>query len=99
MHGKLATIDGKLTTVGSFNLNYTGYQQNLEMNVDIDSTEFTNALNLKIENWITEACERINETEHAANTLFESFAQFFFYTILSLVADFSIALTARSAKD
>ncbi len=93
LHGKLATIDGQWSTVGSFNLNYTSYQQNLEMNVDISSQHFTKNISKQIEDIITKGSEKINAMEFVENVSFKlKFQRFFFYIILSLVANFSIGL-------
>ncbi len=94
LHGKLATIDGKFTTVGSFNLNYTSYQQNLEMNVNIYSKTFTQDVQKEIE-WIIEnGCEKLDAKifiEKATYT--KRFERFFYYIVLAVIANFSIALT------
>ena len=95
----MATIDDSSTTIGSFNLNYTGYQQNLEMNVNLYSKEFTQELNKRIEGWIAESCEKIDGREFLEKTGFLiKTKRFFFYIILSLVANFSIALSVRGTK-
>ncbi|MEK6627874.1 MAG: phospholipase D-like domain-containing protein [Bdellovibrionota bacterium] len=99
LHGKLATVDNSSATIGSFNLNYTSYQQNLEMNVDLFSSEFTQNLNRKIDTWIVESCEKIDKKKITKKTTFKTYlAQIFFYTILSLVANFSVAVTVRGLK-
>lgn len=94
LHGKLATVDGKITTIGSFNLNYTSYQQNLEMNVDIFSEEFTKDIDSKIDHWLHDSSERIRFEEFAAKAGFkERFLRMFYYLVLSLVANFSVAIS------
>ena len=99
LHGKMATIDDSSTTIGSFNLNYTGYQQNLEMNVNLYSKEFTQDLNKRIEGWIAESCEKIDGRDFLEKTGFLiKTKRFCFYIILSLVANFSIALSVRGTK-
>ncbi|MBC7419200.1 MAG: hypothetical protein H7328_00595 [Bdellovibrio sp.] len=93
LHGKLASIDGQWSTVGSFNLNYTSYQQNLEMNVNINSSELTQKINQQIQQIIDTGCEKINSIEFLERTNFrEKVSRFFYYVILSLVANFSIGL-------
>ncbi len=100
LHGKLATIDNTASTVGSFNLNYTSYQQNLEMNVDVSSQKFTDELNLKIENWILTGCEKIEEMEFVERaSLKAKLLRFVFYLGLSFIANFSIGLAFQSPKD
>jgi cardiolipin synthase len=94
LHGKIATIDGKFTTVGSFNLNYTSYQQNLEMNVNIYSKTFTQDVQKEIE-WIIEnGCEKLDPKIFIEKATFiKRFERFFYYIVLAFIANFSIALT------
>lgn len=94
LHGKLATIDQSWSTIGSFNLNYTSYQQNLEMNVDIYSEDFTKDLNEKIEGYITEGCEKIDPAIFEERYTFKvRMSRLFFYLILAIIANFSIGLS------
>lgn len=94
LHGKLATVDQSWSTIGSFNLNYTSYQQNLEMNVDIYSHEFTQALNEQIENLIELGCDQVSLSDlHEKSPLTIRIKRFFFYLLLSLIANFSIGLS------
>jgi cardiolipin synthase len=100
LHGKLATIDQSWSTIGSFNLNYTSYQQNLEMNVDIYSTDFTKDLNTKIESYITEGCEKIDpEKFEESNTFKVRMSRLFFYLILAIIANFSIGLSFQEDRN
>ncbi len=94
LHGKLATVDGEFSTLGSFNLNYTSYQQNLEMNVDFYSKEFTSRINTTIEDLIVTGCEKVNSIEFLQkSSLKVRFLRLFFYLILSVIANFSVLLT------
>lgn len=94
LHGKLATVDESWSTIGSFNLNYTSYQQNLEMNVDIYSKEFTHHLNQQIEDIISLGCDKVTLTDlHEKSPLKMRAFRFIFYLILSLIANFSIGLS------
>ena len=100
LHGKLATIDNQWSTIGSFNLNYTSYQQNLEMNVDIYSKNFTESLNEKIEEYISHGCEKIDpELFKQKYTLKVRLSRLFFYLILALIANFSIGLSFQEDHD
>lgn len=93
LHGKLATIDDDWATIGSFNLNYTSYQQNLEMNVNIYSSHFTNKMKNEIETLILTGCEKIDPKDFLERCpLSIKIKRFFYYIILSLVANFSIGL-------
>lgn len=96
LHGKLATVDNNWTTVGSFNLNYTSYQQNLEMNIDIISSEYTKIINTEIESIIKNGCKKINQDDFNDNAPIKiKIKRFFFYLILSFIASLSIALTYK----
>ena len=94
LHGKLATVDDTWSTIGSFNLNYTSYQQNMEMNVDVYSQEFTTALKQEIEKIILFGCEKIE-----AHIFFEKASlririrRIFYYVFFSILSNFAIGLT------
>ncbi len=93
LHGKLATIDDHWATIGSFNLNYTSYQQNLEMNVNIYSVKFTHSLKKEINNLIHNGCERLDAKNFLEKSPLKIRAQrLFYYIVLSIVANFSIGL-------
>lgn len=100
MHGKLATIDGRWSTIGSFNLNYTSYQQNLEMNVDIYSESFAAQLNQKLQQLIEQGCEKIEVSEFIEQASLKArFLRFVYYILLNLVANFSIGLAFQEEKN
>lgn len=93
LHGKLATIDGEWATIGSFNLNYTSYQQNLEMNVTIYSENFTSQLNHNIEQLIATGCQKINAEDFVEHCpLGIKIKRLFYYIVVALVANFSIGM-------
>lgn len=100
LHGKLASIDGVWATVGSYNLNYTSYQQNLEININIYSKEFTKKLNEEIEGLIVNGCNKIEVEKFLEHCSYRTkLARFFFYIILSIVANFSIGLTFQEENN
>ncbi len=93
LHGKLATVDDSWATIGSFNLNFTSYQQNLELNINIFSEEFTRFLNAEIQNMITDGCDKIELDEFKKQTnMRKSILRYFFYTLLTLVSSFTCDL-------
>lgn len=93
LHGKLATIDDEWATIGSFNLNYTSYQQNLEMNVNVYSEKFTKELKDNIEYLISTGCEKINAKEFLKDSPFHiKVKRVVYYVIVALVANFSIGM-------
>lgn len=99
LHGKLATIDGQWTTIGSFNLNYTGYQQNLEMNVDVHSDVFAKQVNLQLQEIIETGCEKIDLSEFIEKASFKTRTiRFGCYVILQLIANLSIGLAFQEER-
>lgn len=93
LHGKLATIDNKWATIGSFNLNYTSYQQNLEMNINIYSPDFAEYLNSEINEMIISGCEKLDPVKFINHcTLKKKISRFFYYIVLATIANLSIGI-------
>lgn len=96
LHGKLATIDDHWATIGSFNLNYTSYHQNLEMNVNIYSEDFVQKLKYEINNLILEGCEKLDPNDFLKKSPTSlKIKRIFYYIILSIIANFSIGLISQ----
>lgn len=94
LHGKLATVDDTWSTIGSFNLNYTSYQQNMEMNVDVYNKEFTTYLNGEIEKIIALGCEKIQAKKFLVKAPFKiRMKRLFYYAFFSILSNFAIGLT------
>ena len=92
-HGKLAIIDDNFTTIGSFNLNYTSYQQNLEMNVNVYSQVFVSMVKTEIEELIIKNCTKLSQKDFSLNSKFKiRFLRFYYYLILSMISNFSVGL-------
>lgn len=89
LHGKIATVDGRWSTIGSFNLNYTSYQGNLEMNIDVFSDNFAKDLDKRIDDLITTGCEKVDPVEF--RNIFSLPKRFFYYLLLSVISNFSLA--------
>jgi cardiolipin synthase len=58
LHGKAAVVDQQWTTIGSFNLNHLSSYGSIEMNVKIDSPEFSKELSTHLEDIISQ-CEPV----------------------------------------
>lgn len=59
LHGKLAVIDNKWTTIGSFNLNELSDYGSLELNVEVADEEFALQTRECIEQLISDGCEEV----------------------------------------
>ncbi len=100
LHGKLAVIDNYFSTIGSFNLNYTSYQQNLELNISIYSDIFASFLNQDIESLIQSGCSRLDSESFINHCpMRKRVKRFFYYLLLALIANFSIGLIYQEEKN
>lgn len=89
LHGKIATVDGEWSTVGSFNLNYTSYQGNLDMNIDVFSKDFSAQMERRIDELIETGCEKVDAQEF--RNQFSLPKRFMYYLLLSFISNFSLA--------
>jgi cardiolipin synthase len=85
LHGKATVVDNSWTTIGSFNLNNLSSFGSIEMNVGINSAEFSNNYLLHL-NQIMEQCERITpESLELRNGLFSKFLNWVSYWITRII--------------
>jgi cardiolipin synthase len=96
LHGKIATVDGEWSTLGSFNLNYTSYTGNLDMNIDVFSNRFSIDLEKEIDLLIETGCEKV-DTQKFRN-IFSLPKRFFYYLLLSFISNFSLAFIYQEDK-
>ena len=81
LHGKSAVVDNNWTTIGSFNLNNLSSFASIEMNVGINSAEFSNNY-IKHLNQIMSHCQRITpESLELRDGLFPKFINWISYWI------------------
>ncbi len=62
LHGKVAVVDGKWTTIGSFNLNHLSAYGSIELNIDILDEQFSKAFQLDLKSIIETGCKQIFPT-------------------------------------
>jgi cardiolipin synthase len=60
LHGKIAMVDEKWVTIGSFNLNYLSALSSVELNVEIMDATLVNQLQLHIQEIIKSGCKKID---------------------------------------
>ncbi|HEU4789668.1 MAG TPA: phospholipase D-like domain-containing protein [Flavobacterium sp.] len=79
LHGKVALVDNKWATIGSFNLNHLSSYGSIETNVAIESTKFAKTLASDL-NAVISQCERITlETIKRKSSLFATIANWLSY--------------------
>jgi cardiolipin synthase len=85
LHGKAAVVDNSWTTIGSFNLNNLSSFASIEMNVGINSAEFSNNYLTHL-NQIMEQCERITpESLKSRDGLYTKFINWVSYWITRII--------------
>jgi cardiolipin synthase len=84
LHGKVALIDTKWATIGSFNLNHLSSYGSIETNVEIESTLFAKTLESDLKNVIS-ICEKITpETIRQKSNTFIRMANWFSYQFVRI---------------
>ncbi|WP_281239896.1 phospholipase D-like domain-containing protein [Flavobacterium praedii] len=79
LHGKVALVDTKWATIGSFNLNHLSSYGSIETNVEIESKLFAKTLESDLKNVISK-CEKITpETIRQKSNTFIRMANWFSY--------------------
>lgn len=84
LHGKAAVVGGKWATVGSFNLNHLSSYGSIEMNVEINSAEFSKNFTLHLDT-VIDQCENItHEIIETRNGFFTKTRNWLSYCIVRM---------------
>jgi cardiolipin synthase len=90
LHAKIAVIDDAWVTVGSFNLNFTSFRQNLELNASIYSEEFSRRVEYRLKQEFEGNLQQVDLTDIKLRSSFvHQVARLFFYTIFSILGGLS----------
>ena len=84
LHGKLALVDAKWATVGSFNLNHLSSYGSIEMNVEINSRKFSEKLHIHLTDVIEQSEQIIFETHKMRNGICTRFKNWFAYRLVRI---------------
>lgn len=85
LHGKAAVVDAKMCTIGSFNLNRLSSYGSIEMNVEIQSKEFSSHFTEYL-NYIISECDNItSESYSKKNNLITQLHNFFAYYFVRFI--------------
>lgn len=95
LHGKVAVVDGKWATIGSFNLNHLSSYGSIEMNVAINSVDFSTFFALHLRSIVLQ-CEKITTQKLTIrNTLITKFINWLAYRLIRMVLIFSTYLLQK----
>lgn len=103
LHGKLIVTDQTYTSIGSFNLNLTSYQQNTEINVDVYSKEFVQQIHSKLTEYLNTGCTKVQKWPFLKSTpWYKHLLMFTMYLFIKLASGFTatmVFLENRVKKD
>lgn len=59
LHGKVAVVDGKWATIGSFNLNHLSAYGSIELNIDVLNEQFSDSFQRHLRSVIETGCKQV----------------------------------------
>lgn len=85
VHGKVAIVDEKWATVGSYNQNHLSAYLSIELNLDIVNHEFAKSFNAHLHEVIEKECIEItNEIFSRNSSIFSKFRRWFSYQLVRI---------------
>ena len=85
LHGKVAVVDGRWSTVGSSNLDPSSLSLNLEANLVFDDRELASDLRRRLQVLVDEHCERIDPGQPPPQPLWRRLAAYLAFHIIRRV--------------
>jgi cardiolipin synthase A/B len=96
LHAKVATVDGKWCTIGSYNLNHISDYGSVEMNVDILDSEFTANFDKILLKIIRNDCRQVTFEEYLRRkTWYNQFAGWLSYQMIRLFMKLMAQMTSK----
>lgn len=86
LHAKMCVVDDKFVTIGSYNINNISAYASIELNIDIDDSNFAKIVTQTLNTIIKKDCIQItNEVYHKTNTIFKQLYHWACYKIFRIV--------------
>ncbi|HNW57673.1 MAG TPA: phospholipase D-like domain-containing protein, partial [Bacteroidales bacterium] len=99
LHAKVATVDGKWSTIGSYNLNHLSDYGSIEMNAAILDTSFTEEFEKLLLKIIEKDCRQVTFEEYShKRTLLYKFSSWFSYQVIRILMRLMLLLTTKRKK-
>jgi cardiolipin synthase len=96
LHAKVATVDGKWSTVGSYNLNHLSDYGSIEINVGILDEGFTSKFELELTGIIQNDCREVTFDEfNRKRTWITRFAGWSSYQMIRLMMRIMFQMTSK----
>jgi len=99
LHAKVATVDGKWCTVGSYNLNHISDYGSIEMNADILDTAFTGDFEKILLKIIKNDCRQVTSEEYLKRrTWYSRLRGWFSYQMIRFLMRLMAQMTSKKGK-
>jgi cardiolipin synthase len=99
LHAKVATVDGKWCTVGSYNLNHLSDYGSIEINVGILDEEFTGKFEEELKRIIRDDCREVTFEEFSRKrTIFSRLAGWIVYQMIRLMMRIMFQMTSKKKQ-
>jgi len=99
LHAKVATVDGRWCTVGSYNLNHISDYGSIEMNVEILDETFTGKFEKTLLKIIRKDCRQVTFEEYLrSRTIFSRFSGWISYQMIRLLMRLMAQMTSKKGK-
>jgi cardiolipin synthase A/B len=99
LHAKVATVDGKWSTIGSYNLNHISDYGSIEMNVDVQDEHFTEKFEKILLRIIKNDCRQVTFEEYLRRkTWYTQFSGWVSYQMIRLFMRLMAQMTLKKGK-
>lgn len=99
LHAKVATVDGRWCTIGSYNLNHLSDYGSVEMNVDVMDSGFTVQFEKILTKIIKSDCRQVTFEDYLSHrTIFQRFAGWISYQMIRLLMRIMAQMTSKKGK-
>lgn len=99
LHAKVATVDGKWCTIGSYNLNHLSDYASVEINVDILDGGFTRKFENILSDIIEKDCRQVTIEEYnRRRTWLSNFSGWLSYQMIRLMMRIMFQLTSKKKR-
>jgi cardiolipin synthase len=96
LHAKVATVDGKWSTIGNYNLNHLSDYGSIELNVDIQDTRFTKKFETQLLQIIKRDCRQVTIKDYLLRrSWYKRPFEWFSYQMIRLLMRGMFLLTSR----
>ena len=99
LHAKVATVDGKWSTIGSYNMNHLSDYGSVEMNAAILDPDFADQFERLLLGIIENECRQITFKEHILRTTYlQRVLDWISYQMIRIMMRIMFLLTAKKSR-